>query len=62
MSYGEAAKTRKRFQGFYGPMPGKRGLISKWDGAGWVLPHSDLDTFVKDHLDAGERQRHRALS
>lgn len=44
-----------------GPMPGKRGLIPKWDDAAWVLLHDDLDEFVETQLDENDRRRHRPI-
>jgi hypothetical protein len=61
LSYGKEAKTRKRYQGFYGPMPRKRGLIPAWDGVAWVLQHDDLDTFVEELLYEDDRRRYRAV-
>jgi hypothetical protein len=42
-------------------MPGKRGLIPKWDDAAWVLLHDDLDEFVETQLDENDRRRHRPI-
>jgi hypothetical protein len=37
LAYGEEAKTRRRFQPWYGADRRKRGLIPAWDGCEWAL-------------------------
>lgn len=58
LAYGEKAKTR--YQPFYGPMPGERGLFPEWDGVTWVLDYDDLEMIV-ELLDDDDKHRHRAI-
>ena len=60
LAYGEEAKTRKRWQRFYGPMPDeKRGLFPDWNGVASVLQFDDIDMIVE--LLEDDKRRHRAI-
>ena len=62
LAYGKEAETRKRWQPFYGSMPGKkRGLFPKWDGTAWVLQYPDIGMIV-DEMDEDDRRRHQAMA